>query len=148
MSFLAPGIIRTSQVNTKEITVLTIATKRNLPNAPSQRLSVAFCKISISLSRVMENHQDRQENLQIVQIVQSVIRDLRSLGQRTPYLGSIWMVTRVAAPKRSLIWCSMAVTMSCASRRDISPFRRTWASMAMRLPMRRVRRLWGSVTSG
>ena len=58
------------------------------------------------------------------------------------------MLMKVCAPK----WLRKRTSMLCvawwAMRRGVSPFMRRCTSMARLLPMRRVRKLWGSETPG
>lgn len=72
-------------------------------------------------------------------------------GKGTPagYLsGSTWMAIIVPAPKRARRRCSMSTVSACEWATLIAPSTRTCTSMAIEAPMRRVRRLCGSRTSG
>ena len=68
---------------------------------------------------------------------------------RTGYFsGSTWMAIIVPRPKRSRSRRSISTVWSCDSLTVISPSTRMCTSMAIEAPMRRVRRLWGSLTAG
>lgn len=58
------------------------------------------------------------------------------------------MAIIVPRPKRSRSRRSISTVWSCDSLTVISPSTRMCTSMAIEAPMRRVRRLWGSLTAG